>query len=161
MFVTQPNWSPTVMMSPGLIDLSASRMMPLTRFDTIFCKPKPMPTPMAPEKKARAERSMPTVDKVIRMAKVISRSRVTLPISTWIDGVSSAVLRTRLSRKSPAAFAAHSASMSRTAVLITSSGEMRRPPTTTATESSAVMAGASRPRMLSAAMVQAKTATSL
>jgi hypothetical protein len=29
-------------------------MMPLTRFDTIFCRPKPTPTPTAPEKIASA-----------------------------------------------------------------------------------------------------------
>ena len=36
------------MMSPGLIDLSMSRMIPLIRLDTTFCKPKPIPTPSAP-----------------------------------------------------------------------------------------------------------------
>ena len=69
-------------------------------------------------------------------------------------------MRTRRSRKSLAAFAAHSVSISRTEVLITRSGVTRRPPITIANESSAVMVGCSRPRMLSAAIVQADTATS-
>ena len=103
---------------------------------------------------------MPTVDSAIRMAKVMSSKRISLPISTWIDGVKSALARTRRSRKSLAAFAAHSVSISRTEVLITKSGVTRRPPITIAIESSAVMVGCSRPRMLSAAMVHADTATS-
>ena len=69
MLATQPKWSPTEMTSPGLIDLSASRMMPLTKFDTIFCRPKPRPTPIAPENNASAERSMPD------RARARSRSR--------------------------------------------------------------------------------------
>ena len=157
---TQPKLSPTEITSPGLIDLSASRMIPLTRLETIFCRPKPRPTPTAPEKNASAEKSMPTVESAIKIAKVISTRRISLPISTWIDGVRSAVLRTRRSRKSLAAFAAHSVSISSTDVLITSSGVTRRPPITNPIESSAVMVGCSRPRMLSAAIVQADTATS-
>ena len=47
-------------MSPGLTDLSASRMTPEMKLATIFCRPKPIPTPTAPEKIANAERSMPT-----------------------------------------------------------------------------------------------------
>ena len=77
------------MTSPGLIDLSASRMMPLTRFDTIFCKPKPTPTPTAPEKIASAEKSMPTEPSTISTAKVTSAARMSLPSSTWIEGVRS------------------------------------------------------------------------
>ena len=46
--------------SPGFTDLSASRMMPLMKLATIFCRPKPMPTPAAPVKIASAERLMPT-----------------------------------------------------------------------------------------------------
>src|SRR4029079_3430820 len=59
MLATQPKCSPMVMTSPGLIDLSASRMMPLTKFDTIFCSPRPTPTPIAPVNTARPDRSMP------------------------------------------------------------------------------------------------------
>ena len=135
-------------------------MIPLTRLDTIFCRPKPRPTPTAPEKKASAEKSMPTVDSAITIAKVISSRRISLPISTWIEGVRSVVLRTRRSRKSLDALAAHSVSISSTVVLISSSGVTRRPPITTPIESSAAMVGPSRPRMLSAASVQAETATS-
>ncbi len=91
MVSTQPKLSPTVMTSPGLIDLSASRMMPLTRFDTIFCRPKPMPTPTAPEKIASAEKSMPTEPSTISTAKVTSATRASLPSSTWIDGVRSSI----------------------------------------------------------------------
>ena len=46
--------------SPGFTDLSASRMMPQMKLATIFCRPKPMPTPTAPEKIASADRLMPT-----------------------------------------------------------------------------------------------------
>ena len=93
---------------------------------------------MAPEKKASEEKSMPTVDSTIRIAKVISSSRISLPISTWIDGVRSATLRMRRSRNSPVAFATHSVSSSSTVVLITSSGVTRKPPMKMPTESSAL-----------------------
>ena len=67
--------------------------------------------------------------------------RISLPISTWIDGVRSAMPRTRLSRKLLAAIAAHSVSSSSAVVLSTSSGVMRRPPITMPTESSASLVG--------------------
>ncbi len=35
-------------------------MMPLTKLATIFCRPKPTPTPIAPEKIASDDRLMPT-----------------------------------------------------------------------------------------------------
>src|SRR5947207_9441843 len=66
------------MTSPGLIDLSTSRITPLTKFDTIFCRPKPTPTPSAPVKIASAERSIPVDRTTIRIASVISVSRAQL-----------------------------------------------------------------------------------
>ena len=61
----------------------------LTRFDTIFCRPKPMPTPTAPENKASAEKSMPTELSTTSTAKVIRAMRMSFPSRTWIDGVRS------------------------------------------------------------------------
>ena len=65
----------------------------------------------------------------------------------------------RRSRKLLAAIAAHSAISSNAEVFSTSSGVTRRPPITIARESSAATVASSRPTMLSAAMVQAVTAT--
>jgi hypothetical protein len=41
-------------------------MMPLMKLATIFCRPKPMPTPTAPEKIASADRLMPTALSAMR-----------------------------------------------------------------------------------------------
>ncbi len=128
MLPTRPKWSPTEITSPGLIDLSASRMMPLTRFDTIFCRPKPTPTPTAPEKNASAERSMPTGRQhdhhregdqhqpdQLADQHLDRRRQVGGGLQPPVEEVASAL-------------AAHSVSISSTVVLITSSGVMRRPP---------------------------------
>ena len=56
----RPELSPMVTRSPGFTDLSASRITPLMKLATIFCRPKPMPTPTAPEKIASADKLMPT-----------------------------------------------------------------------------------------------------
>jgi hypothetical protein len=77
MVTTQPKLSPTLITSPGFTDLSASRMMPLTRLDTIFCRPKPTPTPTAPENTASAEMSMPTALSTIMMPRPIRVQRIT------------------------------------------------------------------------------------
>ncbi len=63
--------------------------MPLTRLETIFCRPKPKPTPIAPENSASTDRSMPIDDSTTTTASVISAMRTSLLMSTWIDGVRS------------------------------------------------------------------------
>ena len=73
--------------------------MPLMKLATIFCKPKPMPTPAAPEKIASAERLMPAALSTTATANTISASRITLISSTWIDGVRSAERLMRFSAK--------------------------------------------------------------
>ena len=45
-------------------------MRPLTKLETTFCKPNPIPTPMAPPKIAKDERSKPIVESA--MAKLIT-----------------------------------------------------------------------------------------
>src|SRR5664280_1317990 len=109
MLPTRPKCSPTEITSPGLIDLSASRMIPLTRLDTIFCRPKPRPTPTAPENSASTDKSMPMELSTTTMAMVSSAMRISLPISTWIDGVRSEKVCTRFSRKLLIALAPHNA----------------------------------------------------
>ena len=118
----QPNWSPSEITSPGLIDLSASRMMPLIRLETIFCRPKPRPTPMAPENSASAERSIPTELMTMMIASTINVMRISLPSRTLIVGVRSGVLWTRLSMRFPRSEASHNATSSSTTVLMISSG---------------------------------------
>ena len=66
-----PETPPTSIQSPSLTGRSISRMMPETKFDTMFCKPKPMPTDRAPATMARPERSMPAVVKATSAATVI------------------------------------------------------------------------------------------
>ena len=65
---TLPETFATSMRSPILIDFSSNRVMPLTKFAVIFCRPKPIPTPSAPPKTAKAVRSTPSADNVISMA---------------------------------------------------------------------------------------------
>src|SRR3982750_3782646 len=69
----RPELSPMVTRSPGFTDLSASRMMPLMKLATIFCRPMPMPTPAAPEKMASAEGLMPTPPRPTPPAKETQR----------------------------------------------------------------------------------------
>ncbi len=92
---TQPKLSPTSITSPGLIDLSSNRMMPLIRLDTSFCRPKPMPTPIAPVNTAKAVRSMPMLFNAMTNATTTSVDFNSLPISTWIEGVRLRALRIR------------------------------------------------------------------
>ena len=68
-------------MSPGFIDLSSRMMMPLTKFDTTFCRPMPMPTPSAPEKTVSAVRSMPSAASAdAEREDQAARSSASLPI---------------------------------------------------------------------------------
>ena len=85
--------------------------------------------------------------------------RISLLSSTWIDGVRSEKPRSRLSRKLLAAIAAQIIRTSSTEVFRITSGVIRRPPRLSVIESSPATIGSSRRRMLSAAMVQADTAT--
>ena len=54
------------------MERSIRRINPLTKFDTTFCKPNPIPTPIAPPKIANVERSSPTVESA--MAKLTKTS---------------------------------------------------------------------------------------
>ena len=126
---------------------------------TIFCSPKPMPTPAAPEKIASAERLMPTALIATATAKIISPTRIILFSSTWMDGVKSPDREIRPSMKLLTMLLRHSATMSRMPSLISSNGVSRRPPNTTETESSASMVGPSRPTMLNAATSHADSDT--
>ena len=69
--------------------MSTKRMMPLMKLATIFCRPKPMPTPAAPENTVSAERLMPTAPSAIAIANTIKPIRITLTSSTCTDGVRS------------------------------------------------------------------------
>src|SRR4051794_40033384 len=96
------------MMSPGLIERSASRMMPLTKFETIFCKPKPSPTPIAPLNTVNAVRSIPTAFSPISSARIISAILTRLRVSVWIDGLRPATCSMRPLTSRASANAAHS-----------------------------------------------------
>src|SRR5882672_10812460 len=143
----------------GFHRLTRSRMMPLMKLATIFCKPKPIPTPAAPEKIASAERLMPTALMTTATANIIRASRIILTSSTWIDGVRSPDRVIRLSTKLLAMLVNHSATTRSTPSLISNSGVSRSPPSTTETESSASMVGSSCPSMLSAATSHADNDT--
>ena len=94
------------MTSPGFIERSSSRMIPLTKFDTIFCRPKPRPTPTAPLKTAKAVRSMSTALRPISSATEISAILVRLPVSARTEGLSAERRWSRVSttRARPRAF---------------------------------------------------------
>ena len=57
---TKPSSPFTTIWSPTRIGRSASRMSPETKFDTIDCSPKPMPTESAPATSAIFCGSMPS-----------------------------------------------------------------------------------------------------
>ncbi len=149
------------MTSPGLIDLSSSRMMPLIRLETTFCRPKPRPRPTAPENTASAVRSMPTLWRASRKATVSRVIFSSLPSSTWTDGVRSCHALMRRSRRLESASAPHSSTASEITPSITSSAETRRVPRVMASESSTATVGSSSSVMLSAATVQAMIAIAL
>ena len=65
--LTAINTSPISITSPGLMDLSKSRIIPLIKLLTTFCNPKPIPTPSAPPKTARVVSSMPALCKATRI----------------------------------------------------------------------------------------------
>ncbi len=48
-----------MIVSPGLMDRSSRMMMPEMKFETTFCRPKPMPTPIAPDSTVKTVRSTP------------------------------------------------------------------------------------------------------
>ncbi len=56
---TIPCEPPTSIQSPSLTGRSTSRITPETKFDTTFCRPKPMPTDSAPATIASPDRSIP------------------------------------------------------------------------------------------------------
>ena len=58
-FLTVPETSPATIQSPALNGRSASRIRPETKFETMFCRPKPMPSDRPPATSAKFERSMP------------------------------------------------------------------------------------------------------
>ena len=133
-------------------------MTPLTRFDTTFCSPKPMPTPMAPPRTAKAVRSIPTLDNAATMAIVTSTIFSSLENRTWIDGVRVGTDLMRRSKTRVANVAAHNRMASDSTPFSTPSAETRRPPTVRASESSTSIVSSSRPTMLSAATDQAQMA---
>ena len=121
----QPKVSPSEMVSPGLMERSSRMMIPEMKFETTFCRPKPIPTPTAPENTVKAVRSMPMPDIAATTAttmKVIFRS---FPIRTRRDGVSSSERWIRLSRKLPSDTASHRVTLSSTRALSTRSAEIR------------------------------------
>src|SRR5438105_1931207 len=76
------------------VDRGALRLgtlpQPAIKFETIFCRPKRMPTPTAPLNNAKAVRSMPTALSPISSATEISAIRTRLPVSTLTEGLSTA-----------------------------------------------------------------------
>ena len=148
------------MMSPGFIERSASRMMPLTKFETIFCRPKPRPTPIAPLNTANAVRSMPTV-----LSPISSASDT----STILQQVAGQRLHRRAEPRElldPAAeqpgqaSATHNSTAISSTALMTISSDSRTVPMVRAALSSTLMVGANSPVMSSAATIQAAVATS-
>lgn len=66
MRLTMPCWPAASIQSPTLMGRSISKMMPETKFDTMVCRPKPIPTDSAPATMASDDRSIP--------AEVIART---------------------------------------------------------------------------------------
>ncbi|MNE74587.1 hypothetical protein D3C80_1706770 [compost metagenome] len=57
--LTVPSVVPVTTQSPTLKGRSTSRIRPDTKFDTMFCRPKPIPTERAEATSARLERLRP------------------------------------------------------------------------------------------------------
>ena len=87
------------MTSPGLIDLSISRMTPLIRLLTVFCKPKPIPRPTAPPTTASPVRSTPTLRMAISTASATSTIFSDFVNRTWTVGDNARLVLMRASIK--------------------------------------------------------------
>lgn len=146
--------------SPGFTDLSISRMMPLIRFEMTFCRPKPTPSPTAPEKTVNAVRSMPILSKAANMATMIKATRTVLLNRTRADGEMAALPSRRLSIICAASLAIHNSDASTRPALITPTTDTLAEPTFRAMLSRVAMVGSSRPIRFSAATLQAVTASS-
>ena len=81
--------------------------MPLTKFETIFCNPKPSPTPIAPLRTVNAVRSIPTALTPISSARNTSAILTRLRVSVWIDGLRPAMCSMRPLTSRASARAAH------------------------------------------------------
>ena len=67
-FLTMPELAPATTQSPTLNGRSASRIRPETKLETMFCRPKPMPSDSAPATSARFDMSMPAAETPSRAA---------------------------------------------------------------------------------------------
>ncbi len=56
--------------------------MPEKRFEIPFCRPKPIPKPIAPPKTAKRDRSIPALVMPMSRAMTISATRTTFAMST-------------------------------------------------------------------------------
>ena len=110
------------------MDSSIRMMTPEMKFETTFWRPKPMPTPTAPERTVRAVRSMPRPDIATRTARTIRAIRRILPISTRSDGVSPSTDWMRLSMKLPSAAEVQSKTPRKMTPRITLSTDSRNVP---------------------------------
>ena len=61
--------------------------MPLMKLAMIFCRPKPMPMPTAPDITTSAERLMPTAFSTTAPARPNRTTRTSLPVNTRSEGV--------------------------------------------------------------------------
>ena len=119
--------------------------MPLTKFETIFCKPKPSPTPIAPLNTVNAVRSIPTALSPISSARNTSTILNRLRVSVWIDGLSPAMCSIRPPTSRASASAAHNRIAISSAALTTSSSDSRTVPIVSAALSSDVERRAEQP----------------
>ncbi len=132
-------------------------MNPLTKLLTTRCSPRPMPTPSAPPKTAKAVMSKPAVTMAASTASVSSTNRMSFDSAIFMPSSSARLRSTRLR----ITLASHSATSSRNAMdrakLRTLSRETRTLPKLSAYSSSSCSAQGNQPRMCSATSVQMVT----
>lgn len=71
--------------------------IPEKRFDIPFCRPKPIPKPMAPPKTAKRERSIPADVMPMSSAMTIRTTRTIFAMRTWDERVRPLIFKTRRS----------------------------------------------------------------
>ena len=113
---------------------------------------------MAPLNTVKAVRLIPTLPSAVTIATAIRSTFNSLANSTCSDGVSASTRRMRRSASCEAVTASQSRIASAAKPRITVKAEIRKPAKSKPIESRNAIVAVSRPRMLSAAMVQTETA---
>ena len=113
--------------------------MPEKRLEIPFCRPKPIPKPMAPPKTAKRERSMPADVIPMRSAQTMRLMRVILEIRTCDERLRDSMVLILRSVKAAASPAKYTRAKTSSKLLMTARAERRKSPMEKAKVSRAVV----------------------